>query len=1148
MNVPGKGSAPIVRKGTIRDIRARSGSAAIIIARSRNQDAAWQHRAHDVEHTTSGDGLQRRRHESALPDVTTERPLPVEYPYVDPRVKPAPSIERSAMILLHAAFIRNSLLIWGETSAAELPVVQRRRGRPPKHPRPDPFPFDAGADRLRSALSAASLLDDPSIGDAITAYIHLPRRSGIPIPSSPLIAELPESPDGIEIGQYTVAAVALTPIQAAGMLSRCIDAELLTPGVIAGSTLRFWAEAFRLAARLAIRQRFLPDIDREEDGIHARWKPVIAGDDIRLFETLTAVMPGACRAITLDVALVPETAGRTVLNEFIAAIVDALVRSAWVQVDSPPPSRRGRHSRARRRVEETRTFDSLHDRWTAALGTDDGAMAGTPIGVELLGEAIAAWQRSLRVAIDSPFRLCFRLEEPASADGAAESITAPDAWRVRYLLRPERDPSLLVDVADLWRPRSRAATLLKRHGGNAREYLLAALGQASKLSPDIEQSLRDAVPAGFTLDLHGAHRFLTEQAWLLEQAGFVVLLPAWWTRKGTKGHLVARAAVSTPRLRASAGLTLDTVVEVDWTIALGDRTLTLRDLEDLARLKAPLVNLRGEWVQLNADEIEQAVRFWKKKGSDQRTLESVMRLALGAEETPGGLEISGVDAGGAVQILLEQLEGKRSLAPIEVPEGFHGTLRPYQRQGFAWLEFMSGIGLGACLADDMGLGKTIQTLALLELDRQAGHSGATLLVCPTSVTENWRREAQRFTPDLPVMVHHGAQRAKGKQFAKEVAGHSLVVTSYALLHRDIETLRQVDWSGVVLDEAQNIKNPGTRQARAARALQSGYRIALTGTPVENHVGDLWSIMEFLNPGFLGSETAFKRRFLLPIQIERDPEAIDQLRRLTTPFILRRVKTDTSIIADLPEKQEMKVFCTLTREQASLYAAVVNDATIELAAMEGIQRRGLVLATLTKLKQICNHPAQFLGDNSTIGARSGKLARLTEMLEEVLAAGDRALVFTQFAEMGGLLKRHLQESFGIETLFLYGGTPKKERDRMVERFQEEQGGPRIFVLSLKAGGTGLNLTAANHVFHFDRWWNPAVENQATDRAFRIGQQRNVQVHKFLCAGTVEERIDEMIEMKQELAASIVGSGEGWLTELSTTELKQLLELREEAVGE
>jgi SNF2 family DNA or RNA helicase len=376
-----------------------------------------------------------------------------------------------------------------------------------------------------------------------------------------------------------------------------------------------------------------------------------------------------------------------------------------------------------------------------------------------------------------------------------------------------------------------------------------------------------------------------------------------------------------------------------------------------------------------------------------------------------------------------------------------------------------------------------------------------------------------------------------------------VLSSYGLLHRDLALFEKVPWSVVVLDEAQNIKNPQTKQAQAARSLSADGRIALTGTPVENHVGDLWSIMEFLNPGLLGNQAEFKRSFHIPIQVNHDPEARDRLQRLTGPFILRRLKTDKTVIADLPDKQEMKVFCTLTKEQGSLYEAVVQDSINTLESAEGIKRSGVVLALLSKLKQVCNHPAHFLKDNSTIRGRSGKVARLGEMLEEVIEAGDRALIFTQFAEMGNILRRHLEETFGREVLWLHGQVPKAQRDRMVDRFQSSGGDqPRLFVLSLKAGGTGLNLTAANHVFHFDRWWNPAVENQATDRAFRIGQKQNVQVHKFICVGTLEEKIDEIIETKGQIAGSIVGTGEDWLTKLSTADLKDLLTLRDEALAE
>lgn len=444
---------------------------------------------------------------------------------------------------------------------------------------------------------------------------------------------------------------------------------------------------------------------------------------------------------------------------------------------------------------------------------------------------------------------------------------------------------------------------------------------------------------------------------------------------------------------------------------------------------------------------------------------------------------------------------------------------------------------------------TIQTIALLQRDREQHEQvPPALVVCPTSVTGNWQREVRRFAPELRVMLHHGAERAGGQEFLEQVEAHDIVITSYGLARRDAELLSQVHWSTIILDEAQNIKNPTAQQTKAVRQLPTDFRLALTGTPVENRLSELWSIMHFLNPGFLGSQKGFRAEFALPIERYHDQTATQHLRHLVGPFILRRVKTDPTIIQDLPDKLEMKVYCNLTQEQATLYEAVVQDSIRQIEASEGIQRRGLVLSTLLKLKQICNHPVQFVGDRSELAGRSGKLARLTEMLEEVRAVDERALIFTQFATMGEMLKSYLQESFGREVLFLHGGTPQKQRERMIQRFQSGNGAPPFFILSLKAGGVGLNLTAANHVFHFDRWWNPAVENQATDRAFRIGQTRNVQVHKFLCVGTLEENIDQLIESKKALAESIVTADESWLTELSTDDLREILTLRPEAVAE
>jgi SNF2 family DNA or RNA helicase len=1057
------------------------------------------------------------------------------------------------MIVLHAALLDRALFLWGEKSFQSTPATKPSRRRASAPPGAAVFPFAADAEALRAALKEL-LPDFPAAKDRVTELIAwLPSVAGQPIASHPLIAPTPDANERATVTPWALSAIRLDPQDVLDLLGVVGNKPMVAPGVLAGNDLTFWATALRFASALVTRQQFLPGLTATDGKWLAAWDGVLSGADVGRVTKLAQAMPHACRALSHDGALAPELPAVSILMTLINMLVDQLARSALgaeAGVVPPGPPRRAPKP----------AFDSLHDYWFHALRTPDGHMTGDERELIQLAEQIREWRRPIAVTAAAPVKLCFRLEEPAEPEteevaerarepnGCLEVKPETDPWRVRYLLQPADDPSLLIEAGEVWKRRSEKAALVRRPGFRLKEYLLSALGQAAGLCPRIEASLACPSPSGYELDVEGAHEFLMQRALSLEQAGFVVLLPAWWTGKGAKVRLSARARVNAPEMRGGASLTLNQLLNFNWEIALGDTTLTLEELEMLARLKTALVKIRGQWVQLNAEEIQAAIDLWKRNGAGQATVRDLIQMALGARPPVASLAFDGVSATGWVADLLAKLEGHEALELLSSPNGFQGQLRPYQVRGFSWLEFLRRWGLGACLADDMGLGKTIQVLTLIQHEWERGQRTPVLLVCPTSVVGNWQKEAARFTPDLPVMVHHGTERIRGAAFAQAASRHAIVLSSFSLLHRDFELFRTMHWAAVVLDEAQNIKNPETKQAKAARSVDADARVALTGTPVENNVGDLWSIMEFLNPGFLGSQSDFKRRFFLPIQVNRDPQATERLKRLTAPFLLRRLKTDKAIIADLPDKQEMKVFCPLTKEQASLYAAVVKDATEALDQAEGMQRKGLVLATLMKLKQICNHPVQFLDDHSAIPGRSGKLARLTEMLEEVLAGGDRALVFTQFAEMGHILQRHLQETFAREAPFLHGGVPKKQRDAMIERFQKDEGGAPIFLLSLKAGGTGLNLTRANHVFHFDRWWNPAVENQATDRAFRIGQTRNVQVHKFLCQGTLEERIDEMIESKKEIAARVIGTGEGWLTELSTSELKELFALRAEAVQE
>ena len=1041
------------------------------------------------------------------------------------------------MIVLHAGFYDNRLLLWGETPAE--PQAHPPKLHEQKHPQP--LPYDAGVRGLAAAIKAGfDFTTSKGPSEAMIAW--LPTADNQPVVSSSLIAQLAESPAKTILAPWKVTALTLSPEQTVEVLCVCVGKQTLAPGVIVGKDLRFWAMAMRFAGALVARQQFLPGLTKDNENYAACWKPVFAGCDADLLAKLAKAMPQVCRALSREAIAVPQTPSALVLSGFIGRVVDRLVRLSAAVRPLSIAIKRGRKK-------NVPAFDSVHDQWLYALGSPDGVMVGEAAELAQFAAQVREWERPISISTAVPFRLCFRLEEPdGNGAGSGEGRKGHGAWYVRYLLQAVEDPSLLILAKDAWNAKGQTLSILKRGDFKAQEYLLSSLGQGSGICPRIEASLRTVTPSGYELDSAGAYEFLTNKALVLEQAGFGVLLPAWWTGKGTKLRLSARADVKSPKMQGASALSLDSIVDFNWQVALGDEQLSLEELKALAELKQPLIQVRGQWVQMSAEEIETALAFWKKKSAEQTTVREIVQMALGAGRVPGGMAFDGVTATGWISDFLAQLEDSTGFEEFPAPNEFHGSLRPYQMYGYSWLAFLHRWRLGACLADDMGLGKTIQTLALIQRDWESNGKRPVLLVCPTSVVGNWQKESSRFTPELPVIVHHGIARSKGTTFKDEAIKHAMVISSYALLHRDFETLKDVPWFGVILDEAQNIKNQETKQAKAARELKADYRIALTGTPVENNIGDLWSIMEFLNPGFLGTQTDFKRTFFVPIQANRNPEAMSRLKRMISPFILRRLKTDKTIIADLPEKMEMKVFCTLTKEQASLYAAVVKEATPALDSAEGIQRRGLILATLSKLKQVCNHPAQFLGDNSAIPGRSGKLARLTEMLEEVIEVGERALVFSQFAEMGGILRRHLQETFGCQVLFLHGAVPKLQRDRMVEQFQTDGDGPQIFVLSLKAGGTGLNLTRANHVFHFDRWWNPAVENQATDRVFRIGQTKNVQVHKFLCLGTLEEKIDEMIERKKEIAEVVVGAGEGWLTELSSAELRKIFTLRKEAIGE
>ncbi|MCA1826792.1 MAG: DEAD/DEAH box helicase [Myxococcales bacterium] len=618
-----------------------------------------------------------------------------------------------------------------------------------------------------------------------------------------------------------------------------------------------------------------------------------------------------------------------------------------------------------------------------------------------------------------------------------------------------------------------------------------------------------------------AHRFLLEVP-ALEEAGIVVRVPDWWKKR-------SRVSVEvTVGDKPPTELGLEALVDFDVRLAMDGAPLNAVEWRKLRESQGNLVLVRGRWVELDREKLESVLAHWEAAAEGELSLREAMRLLAGAPEDgpppPDVAQWSKVSAGPWLRKALDEL---RSPDGAFQARGLQGELRPYQEIGARWLSFAAGLQLGVCLADDMGLGKTIQVLAfLLARKRQA----PSLLVAPASLLGNWAAEIARFAPGLRVHVAH----ASGHGVEVDPAGFDLVIVTYAGVSRLDWTL-STEWDAVIVDEAQAIKNPTARQTRAVKGLKSRVRIALTGTPVENRPLDLWSIFDFLNPGLLGSAKSFGR-FVKGL----DGRGYGPLRELIRPYLLRRLKTDKAIIRDLPEKTEVTAFCGLSRQQAALYQQAIDDLKRTLATVAGIERRGAVLASLMRLKQICNHPSHWLRDGAFEPAASGKFGRLTAIAEEIASRQEKALVFTQFREMTEPLAEHLAGVFGASGLVLHGDTPVKQRQKLVDEFQA--GPAPFFVLSTKAGGTGLNLTAASHVIHFDRWWNPAVEDQATDRAFRIGQCKNVLVHKFVCRGTVEEKIDEVLHKKKAVAGELLeGSAEARLTEMSDADLLKTVAL-------
>ncbi|MBB3081072.1 SNF2 family DNA or RNA helicase [Streptomyces violarus] len=854
----------------------------------------------------------------------------------------------------------------------------------------------------------------------------------------------------------------------------------------------FWGAAAVHALHLVTRGLLLPGLS---PGDHDAWRTgPLRAQDVEAVRRLAAAMPPEAHAVPLagtGPLRLPDP--ERLLRAFLDAVADTLPRSP-----------------------------------AAPLVTGGPAYA-SPEPVHLPEQR--AWAADVAAGHDAGVRLSLRIETPGLTDAVAD---ADVTFRAVLQVHSVSDPALVADAAEIW-----AGAKGEAFGPRARMDALLALRRAARAWAPLMPLLSATVPDAVELPDEEVTELLGAGARALAAAGVDVHWPTGLAREFTTRAEVGPVGPSDDEAEESGRsvaalpsfLSADALLAFNWSFALGDRRLSREELDRLAEAKRPVVRLRDQWVLIDPQE----VRLARSRQDHKVTPVD----ALGAALT-GWAEVEGrrveVRPTGWLAALRERLADPEAQQPVEQPAALAATLRDYQRRGLNWLAGMTSLGLGCCLADDMGLGKTI-TLIALHLHRQtdAESAGPTLVVCPTSLMGNWQREIERFAPGTPVRRFHGARRG-----LDDLADGEFVLTTYGTMRLDAPRLTEVPWGMLVADEAQHVKNPYSSTARELRAIGARARVALTGTPVENNLSELWAILDWTTPGLLGRLGTFRRRYAEAVEGGQDPAAADRLARLVRPFLLRRRKADPGIAPELPPKTETDHAVSLTQEQTALYEAVVREALAEISGAGSMARRGLIVKLLTGLKQICNHPAQYLKEERpVIVGRSGKLELLDELLDTILAEEAGVLVFTQYVQMARLLERHLAAR-GTPSQFLHGGTPVAQREAMVRRFQD--GEVPVFLLSLKAAGTGLNLTRAEHVVHYDRWWNPAVEAQATDRAYRIGQTRPVQVHRIIAEGTIEDRIAELLVRKRELADAVLGSGEAALTELTDAELAELVELR------
>jgi len=774
----------------------------------------------------------------------------------------------------------------------------------------------------------------------------------------------------------------------------------------------------------------------------------------------------------------------------------------------------------------------------------------------ILPALIQNWtQSALGFQLRYDFALSFELKYPEKVE---------NGWSLKISLS-SHDGTKTIPLNELWEGHELKEEIYSKiFEGNEQylEMILRALGAASKIFPPIKKAFLENIQHEIKLTSSEVMEFLKYPKDLLIQSGFNIILPEVFTLGG-KQRLSTRLIIrSKEDAKKKRGLTsvlpsmfdIDSMLDAKWDARIEGKKITEEEFNNLIDSNEPLVNLNGKWILIDQNDVEDLrniKKFRVKNYLDALKLGLIGNVQLQENGTKYDVIIEG-----DLHEIITRIQSIDSFEEIPCPSTFNGKLRKYQEAGLKWMGNMTKLNFGLCLADDMGLGKTIQVIAFLLYlkEKYPNNKGSILVVCPTSVLFNWHREFKKFAPNLEVILHHGPNRYKNASEIPEfLKAHRIFLTSYGTIRNDIDFLETIQFSGIIIDESQNMKNYTSKQTLAIYKLKSQYRICLSGTPIENRLLELWSLFNFLNPGLLGNREEFQDRFIIPIERFQNQEAINDLKIIIAPFILRRVKSDRSIIKDLPEKNEMKLTIELTNEQMILYKDLTEETliTIDDSTVDNRKKRGLILALLVKLKQICNHPYQYLKKDiasvekdkeiKQIISQSNKLERLLEMTDEVISNGEKVLIFTQFTQMGTIIKKILEWKYNFKILFFHGSVPEKKRSEIIDDFQSENiESPPILILSLKAGGTGLNLTQGTTVIHFDRWWNPAVEDQATDRAYRIGQKSVVNVYKFITNRTIEEKIDALLEEKRDLSEKIVAStGESWISDLNNEKLKELL---------